>query len=171
MPSSPTVVERSSQLPFSVESVFAWHERPGAFQRLTPPWEHARVVEQTGGIEDGARVVLRVGAPMGIRWVARHVDYERNRQFVDEQIQGPFARWRHLHRFEPNGAGCTMTDRIEYAAPLGAVGALGGLLIRRRLERMLAYRHEVLRRDLETHARYPDRPRLRIAVTGASGLI
>ena len=36
---------------------------------------------------------------------------------------------------------------------------------------MLAYRHELLRRDLEAHARYADAPPLRVAVTGASGLI
>ena len=36
---------------------------------------------------------------------------------------------------------------------------------------MLGYRHELLRGDLETHARYADRPRQRVAITGASGLI
>lgn len=171
-PASPAI-ERSSRLPFSAESVFAWHERPGAFERLTPPWERAEVLERSGGLEDGGRVVLRVGAPIGLRWVARHLDYERNRQFADEQVEGPFARWRHLHRFDPDGPGaCVMTDRIEYVPPLGAVGRAGDpLLIRQRLERMLAYRHELLRRDLEAHARHADQPRLRIGVTGASGLI
>ncbi|HUR94906.1 MAG TPA: TIGR01777 family oxidoreductase [Gemmatimonadales bacterium] len=173
MPHSPAVVERSSRLPFPTSTVFGWHEQPGAFERLTPPWEHARVLERTGGIEDGGRVVLRIGTPIGLRWVARHLDYERDRQFADEQVEGPFARWRHLHRFEPDGASaCVMTDRIEYAAPLGAAGAAGEpLLIRPRLERMLSYRHELLGRDLEAHARYAHLPRLRIAVTGASGLV
>ena len=173
MPASPDVIERSSRLPFSATSVFAWHERPGAFERLAPPWEHARVVERSGGIEDGGQVVLRVGSPVGVRWVARHRDFERGRQFVDEQVRGPFASWRHVHRFEPDGAAASiMTDRIEYALPLGAVGALGEpLLIRPRLQRMLAYRHELVRRDLETHARFADAPRLRVAVSGASGMI
>ncbi|MBA3496157.1 MAG: TIGR01777 family protein [Gemmatimonadales bacterium] len=172
MPSG-SMVERSSRLPFSAESVFAWHERPGAFERLTPPWERAEVLQRTGGLEDGGRVVMRVGAPVGFRWVARHLDYKRDRQFADEQVEGPFARWRHLHQFEADGPGaCVMTDRIEYALPFGAAGAAGEpLLIRPRLERMLGYRHELLRRDLEAHAQYADRPRLRIAVTGASGLI
>lgn len=87
MPASPDVIERSSRLPFSATSVFAWHERPGAFERLAPPWEHARVVERSGGIEDGGQVVLRVGSPVGVRWVARHRDFERGRQFVDEQVR------------------------------------------------------------------------------------
>jgi uncharacterized protein (TIGR01777 family) len=167
------IVERASRLPFPPAAVFGWHERPGALERLMPPWEHAGVVERTGGIRDGDRVVLKVGAPLGVRWAARHVDFEQDRQFADEQVEGPFGRWRHLHRFDPDGpAACVMTDRIEYAPPLGAIGAAGDpLLIRPRIERMLGYRHEVVRRDLETHGAYGDRPRLRIAVTGASGLV
>jgi uncharacterized protein (TIGR01777 family) len=167
------VLERASRFPCSADAAFAWHERPGAFERLTPPWEHAEVVERTGGIKDGGRVVVRVGAPMALRWVARHRDYQAGRQFVDEQVEGPFARWVHLHRFDPDGpSACIITDRIDYSPPLGAVGAAGEpFLIRPRLERMLGYRHELLRGDLEAHARFTDRPRQRVAITGASGLI
>jgi uncharacterized protein (TIGR01777 family) len=176
MPSAPAaghVIEHASRLPFPVEAVFGWHERPGALERLIPPWEHARVLERSGGLRNGGRVVLKLGAPVGLRWIARHTDFEPDRQFADEQVQGPFARWRHIHRFAPDGPDAsTMTDRIEYALPLGAIGAAGDpLLVRPRIERMLAYRHELLRRDLETHTPYATRPRLRIAVTGASGLI
>ena len=46
------IVERTSTLPASVEEVFAWHERPGAFERLTPPWERVIVIERSGGIRD-----------------------------------------------------------------------------------------------------------------------
>lgn len=173
MPSAPDVFERATRLPFPTESVFAWHERPGAFERLTPPWERVRVLEHTGGIEDGARVVLRVGAPVGLRWEIRHTDYERNRGFTDIQVKGPFARWTHRHQFQPDGpAGCVMTDRIEYAAPLGPLGAaMAPLVVQPRLERMFRYRQEVLAQDLTAHARHAARPRLRIAVTGSSGLI
>ena len=170
-PALPMVLERASRLPCSAESAFAWHERPGAFERLTPPWEHAEVVERSGGIKDGGRVVVRVGAPVALRWVARHRDYQAGRQFVDEQVEGPFARWVHLHRFDPDGpSACVLTDRIDYSLPLGAVGVAGEpFLIRPRLERMLGYRHELLRGDLETHARYADRPRQRVAHHGRVG--
>jgi len=173
MPSGSAVLERSVRLPFPAETVFAWHARPGAFERLTPPWERVTLVERSGGIDDGGRVVVRVGAPFGIRWVARHRDYEPGRQFVDEQVEGPFSRWVHLHRVEPDGAGhSVLTDRIEYTPPLGPVGAaVAPAVIRPRLERLLTYRHEVLRGDLARHTAFADRPRLRIAVTGASGLI
>ena len=75
---------RRTRIPASAEDVFHWHARPGALERLTPPWEPVEVLERTGGIEDGARVVLGVGmGPLRLRWVSEHRDYEEGRQFRD----------------------------------------------------------------------------------------
>jgi len=166
-------IELTSRLPVSAGEVFAWHQRPGAFERLVPPWERVEVLERRGGLENDVEVVLRVGwGPLGIRWVARHQDCIPGRQFADEQVVGPFARWHHLHRFDPEGPeACRITDRIEYALPLGAAGALvGNLTIHRRLERLLQYRHHRLQADLATHRSAP-RHSLKVIVSGSTGLI
>ena len=168
------VIERTSTLPASAEEAFAWHERPGAFERLTPPWERVEVVERTGGLEDGARATLRLHVgPVPLRWVAVHRDYVKGRQFVDEQAAGPFSHWIHQHLFEPVGpAASRYTDRIEFAPPFGTVGAAAGMwLARPRAERMVAYRHAMLREDLAAHARFRNQRPLHVAVTGASGLL
>jgi uncharacterized protein (TIGR01777 family) len=110
--------------------------------------------------------------PVSLLWVARHRDTLPGRRFVDEQVEGPFSRWVHFHRFDPDGpASSRMTDRIEYAPPLGPVGTATEPIIRRRLERLLAYRHVILRDDLEAHARSGSPGRLRVAVSGSSGLL
>jgi ligand-binding SRPBCC domain-containing protein len=45
--------------------------------------------------------------------------------FVDEQVTGPFKRWRHAHHFVPDGNGGTlMRDVVEFAAPLGLLGTV-----------------------------------------------
>lgn len=167
------VVERAARIPFPPDVVYQWHARPGAFERLTPPWERVEVLERAGGIVDGARTVVRVRlGPVGIRWVAVHRDHVPGRQFVDEQVSGPFAEWIHTHSFAPDGpSGCVVTDRIEYLPPYGILGAAASGLVRARVERLLAYRHAVLARDLSAHARFGDRRSLRIAISGASGLI
>src|SRR5581483_8501528 len=91
------------------EAVFAFHERPGALRRLTPPWEKLDVVEDPGSIHRGSRVVVRMRVgPLPVRWVARHTVYDPPREFVDEQEQGPFARWRHRHRFLDDRQGGTI---------------------------------------------------------------
>jgi uncharacterized protein (TIGR01777 family) len=174
MPSPFFVVERQSRLSVPAEEAFAWHRRPGAFERLSPPWERIEVLERSGGIEDGSRVALRVrSGPLRFRWVAVHRDYVPDRQFVDEQVEGPFTHWAHLHRVDSLGPDASIViDRVEFAPPFGTLGAASGMWVARpRIERMLAYRHRVLPADLRDHARYRDRPRLRIAVTGATGLL
>jgi uncharacterized protein len=168
------VVERTSTLPVPAAEAFAWHERPGALERLTPPWERVTVLERTGGIREGARTAVRARVgPVRFRWVAVHRDYAESRRFVDEQVEGPFSHWIHEHRFEPAGDdACLYTDRIEFGAPFGALGhAAGRWLARPRAERMLAYRHATLRDDLAAHARFRGRPPLHIAITGATGLL
>jgi uncharacterized protein (TIGR01777 family) len=161
-----------SRLPHSREDVFAWHERPGALERLAPPWIPTRVVERTGGIRSGDRVVLEVGRrPLRTRWVAQHLEYEPPVRFVDAQVSGPFASWVHTHRFEAEAADAsTLEDSIEYRLPGGALARVADGVVQRTLSRMFRFRHARTRDDLERHARVGG-PGLRIAVTGANGLI
>ncbi len=73
-------------------TVFQWHARPGAFERPTPPWEGVEILERSSGIENGARVILRMRlGPFSRQWIAEHYDYEEGCQFRDIQVTGPFA--------------------------------------------------------------------------------
>lgn len=162
------------QVPVSVEALFAWHERDGAFERLSPPWDRPKVLEQTGGIRDGARVVLQVHAgPVPTTWRLEHQDYIANRQFRDVMREGPFAAWEHTHGFAAiDAASSTLDDHIRFALPLGPLGqAVAGGFTQRTLARVFAYRHAVMLGDLARHADFAHRPRLRIAITGATGFI
>lgn len=63
----------------------------------------------------------------GVRWRMTSVisAWEPPDWFVDEQLAGPFERWRHLHVFEPDGHGGTMMrDVVEFTAPFGPLGVL-----------------------------------------------
>lgn len=163
-----------SPMSASAAAVLAWHCRPGAFERLSPPWESVRVLERTGSIEQGGRVVLAVRAGgLWRRWVAEHSGYEPGRQFCDVQTRGPFAQWRHTHRVVPVGPDkCFLEDDIEYALPLGCLGKLlGGSLVRRKLERMFRYRHQITASDLAQHQKSSRGQPMKIAITGSTGLV
>ncbi len=163
------------ELDHPVERVFAWHTLPGAFERLTPPWEEVRVREREGGIRPGGRVVLGLRkGPVELRWEVEHTAYEENRLFVDEQVEGPFSRWRHEHRFSPLGEGrALLEDVVEWEAPLGSLGrTFSESFIERSLERLFAFRGRRLANDLDLHRRFEGRSRpLRVAVTGSTGMI
>ena len=153
------------------EDVFAWHERPGALERLTPPWARVDVEHRDGGIRDGARVVLRVHeGPASFRWELRHRDFQPGRQFRDEQVSGPLRSWVHTHRFLPRpGGGTLLEDEIELEAPLGL--PVGPAFIERELARLFRFRCRRLCTDLDRHRVHAGRARLTVAVTGASGLV
>lgn len=67
---------------------------------------------------------------------------------VDEQVKGPFRRFRHVHEFSQDSAGTTMVDRIEFTAPFGAIGRLAEkLVLARYLQRLIERRNRHLGGD------------------------
>ncbi len=166
--------EKATPLQASASEVFAWHMRPGALSRLSPPWQPIEVVGSAGTPTVGDRVTLKLGpAPLRVTWVASHTEVEENGGFEDVQIQGPFHSWKHRHQFEPTDHELSvLRDSIEYELPMGSLGGqLGEGFVRRSLEATFAYRHETTRRDLDFHRRYAPPGPLKVAITGASGLI
>jgi uncharacterized protein len=148
----------------ALDEVFAWHARPGAIARLTPPWLPVRVLREAGSLRDGQAVL---GLPGGLRWIAAHQPdrYDPPHQFADALASLPLSAvlpWQHTHQFSPAGERATrVTDAVETALPA------------RVLRPTFAYRHRQLAGDLAAQARAraacPDA--LTIAVSGAGGLI
>lgn len=133
--------------------VWAWHERPGALTRLSPPWTGVRVVKEASSLRDGEAVF---GLPVGLRFTSRHdpAGYEEGVRFVDT-----LAGWRHTHGFLPDGDDATVIeDHVQTLVPEGLVRS------------MFAYRHRQLAADMAVQQRWSG-PRTTVAMTGSSGLI
>jgi uncharacterized protein len=189
--------EKRSPIAATREQLAAYHERTGALERLIPPWEKVRILQNEGPLVDGKRVVLatKIG-PVWKEWEAEHFDVVPGVRFRDQAIRGPFAAWMHSHLFEesaaPTQAGMPvprdgnasseapafmplssseLVDRVEYELPLGLLGRVGSGHVRRQLDRMFSFRHTRTANDLARQERFVDRHRLKIAVSGASGAI
>lgn len=163
-----------SDIPASAERLFRWHERPGAFERLNPPWAPAQVLFNTGGIQNGDRIVLKVPfGPFKIRWELEHRDYISGMTFSDVQLHGPFRSWKHIHSVEPiDPSNARLIDAITYAPPFGVVGRLGkDYFVDSELLRLFRYRHTIIKNDLALAARHNLPRPLRVLISGASGLI
>ena len=58
------------------ETVFGWHSRTGALERLTPPWAIVDLLDRKGGIDNEGEVALRIHkGPCSYRWLLKHSDY------------------------------------------------------------------------------------------------
>lgn len=175
----------SQWVPFPVELVFAFFANPGNLPHLMPKWQKARV-ESSRLIPPPARPVaddpeLQFQSPAAgvnsemvisfrpvpkiayrIGWIARITEFEWNDRFCDEQLKGPFTSWKHCHRIaaeERDGvAGTVIVDDLEYAVPMGPLGAVANaLFVRKQMEATFAYRQERLAEILPVAARQAKR--------------
>ncbi len=111
---------------------------------------------KTNGLLELGDTVTFEAVHLGVRQrlTAQIVAFERPRFFVDEMRQGAFKSLRHMHEFTPVGDATLMTDRMEFASPLGWPGALtDALVMRRTMRRFLLRRNRVLKRIAEAPAR------------------
>lgn len=151
------------------EKVFAWYERPGAFTRLSPPWQPMHLVSEADSLRSGTAVLA---LPGGLRWVAEHQPdgYAPPERFVDALGGQSLASlptrltlsWRHIHEFEDLGDGRTrVIDRVDTPIPESL------------LRPMFVYRHRQLADDLAAHQRAEQHglTPLTVAISGSSGLV
>jgi ligand-binding SRPBCC domain-containing protein len=149
---------KESRIAAAPSLVFAFHESPGALERLTPPWVRVEVIEAPSSLKPGARAVLKTKiGPFAIDWVAAHTEYEPGRMFADTQVRGPFAYWYHRHVFQDDGQGGTvLRDEIDYRPPLGFLGKLvGSWFLKSNLENLFNYRHEITKQFVEGGGQIP----------------
>jgi ligand-binding SRPBCC domain-containing protein len=153
----------ASRVAAPFEEVWAFHSTGDGLVELTPGFVNPRV-EATRGpdgepdpdeLVQGAEIDVSM-QPVGFgprqRWTSRIVEREHGDgegYFVDEMIDGPFAEWRHTHRFVADGDGTTMHDQVEWALPGGAAGRLAAHLGVVGLEPAFRYRHWRARKVLE----------------------
>ncbi|MCW2927790.1 MAG: hypothetical protein JWM86_1758 [Thermoleophilia bacterium] len=145
-----TLLRAQVVVPRSIDETFEFFADPRNLEALTPPWLRFRV---TSGGDDGTTYAgqlleyrLRLhGFP--ISWRTRISRFEAPHAFADEQLRGPYAWWRHEHRFEAIGPSSTrMYDEVSYRSRGGALvgGIVDRLFVRRDVERIFRWRAERL---------------------------
>ncbi len=171
--------ERAVELPASIETCFAYHERLGALNRLLPPWESVSIERSDNSLEPGSEVLLKARlCGLTFHWLARHEQLDRPKRFVDRQVTGPFAEWRHEHCFESLDKNRTrLVDRIQYQLPFGTLGSrISQSIVERKLSSMFEYRHRITQQDLQFGSLIESATggmatSKRVAVSGSHGLI
>ncbi len=137
------VLARSQTVPADLDAVFTFFTDPYNLAEITPPWLVFQVQAASDPVlREGTRISYRIrwlGVPL--RWES-HIDrLVENVRFADEMLVGPYKSWYHLHSFRPVPEGVEVSDRVEYALPLGPLGlAAHAVMVRRQLEGIFDYR-------------------------------
>ena len=94
---------------------------------------------------------------LGVRWrmTSQITEFDRPARFVDEMVRGPFAAFRHEHRFAPDGEGTLMTDVVDVRMGLGPLGPAADVFAAAYLRRLLRMRNATLRARAETARGHP----------------
>jgi len=141
-----------TDVPAPIDEVFAFFADATNLARITPSKLAFRVltpspIEMRVGTIIDYRLRVR-GIP--VRWRTRIAAWEPGRRFVDEQLKGPYRRWIHQHSFEAIGGGTRMTDEVRYIVPMGWI--VHAWLVRPDIERIFAYREQVIREHFKRPA-------------------
>ena len=166
-----------TELPFDQLSVFDYHARLGAIDRLIPPWERVKILKRNQSLDVGSEVLLQQTLGfLKMEWLASHTEYTPPVSFQDIQVRGPFRRWTHDHLIEfVSSRSCRLTDSVQYELPFGLLGRLGSPWIEKKISSMFDYRHRTTLEDLRFIAHVGDltanKEKVRIGVSGSSGMI
>jgi ligand-binding SRPBCC domain-containing protein len=156
-------------VPYPITRVFAFFADPANLPRLMPAWQKAHVERQTlvappDPVRDmlqftrpvagtGSAISIRFRpfplSPILMRWNARIVEFQWDHHFCDEQVQGPFAYWRHCHRVteevRDDTPGTQIVDDLVYELPLGILSEPAhALIVRRQIKGVFRYRQQRL---------------------------
>ena len=135
-------LETETFLPATINEVFAFFANAENLERITPPELAFQILTPTPIVMGEGTVIdyrLRLfGVPF--RWRTGITSWQPNNRFIDEQVQGPYSKWTHVHSFSGNAEGTHMTDRVEYRLPLQPAGIIALPLVRRQLDHIFRYR-------------------------------
>lgn len=141
------ILESRQTVPRPRREVFAFFSDAANLERITPSFLSFRIETPLPiDMRAGALIDYRLrlyGVP--VRWRTRIETWEPDRSFTDVQLSGPYRSWVHRHEFEDVPDGTLVRDRVEYALPLGPLGALANaLFVRRSVEAIFEHRRRAI---------------------------
>lgn len=122
---------------------------------------HLASMESSGEMAVGGVTSGKIALGETVTWRARHfgivwkmtskiTEMDEPRRFVDEQVRGPFRRFRHEHEFHEHGAHTHMVDKILFDAPFWLLGdAVETIALGRYLPKLIMERNAFLKSELE----------------------
>jgi ligand-binding SRPBCC domain-containing protein len=150
------VLERAQVIERPLADTFEFFGDAFNLEKITPSYLRFRILTPAP-IAMRAGTVIEYRLALGgvpFRWRTLIEEWEPGERFVDSQLTGPYALWRHTHTFEALGHARTlMRDRVEYRVPFGPLGRLAHVLfVRRTLEKIFDFRAETTARLLAPRA-------------------
>lgn len=139
---------RTQRLPITMAKAWEFFSNPANLARITPSGMNFRIIGDTGSKMFEGQIIrykVTVFPFYTVRWVSEITKVIEPFHFIDEQLLGPYAYWRHQHYFRAISDGIEMIDKVSYAVPFGWLGRLANaIFVQRELNSIFDYRYTVL---------------------------
>lgn len=127
--------------------IFDFFSNEFNLEKITPKYLNFKVLgKDTEEIQVGTIIDYKLslhGIPL--KWKSQIKNFNKNHSFIDEQLNGPYAKWRHYHGFIPTSNGTLIKDLIIYKPPLGLLGRIfAGSFIKKDLNKIFNHRTKVI---------------------------
>jgi ligand-binding SRPBCC domain-containing protein len=138
------------ELPLARERLFPFFADAANLEVITPPELKFRIITPLPiTMAEGTLIRYRLrlmGVPF--EWLSRITLWDPPREFVDEQVKGPYRKWIHKHLFVETSFGTRVHDAVTYELPLFPLGELAAPLVNLQVRRIFAFREKALKRAL-----------------------
>jgi NADH dehydrogenase len=167
-------LDATQLIPRPFEDVFSFFANPENLARITPPWMAFKIVSKDREMRTGLKIAYTLHAFPGVptAWWSAIAEYDPPRAFTDVQIDGPYRRWQHRHRFTQVDDGTLVDDQIAFELPFGRLGGVAAGLVKSQLREIFTYRARAVEEIFEPAGISAPglAPRV-VAVAGGTGFV
>ncbi len=140
---------RDVQVHTSHQQLWDFISNPSNLEFLTPDGMGGKLVSKDpyDRVIEGmkATYIMKPLSFISVRWVAEFTEVKNNDYFVDEQIKGPFKKWRHKHTVITYNGSVFLRDELHYEMPFGFWGELTNrVFLKKRLHQVFEHREKIL---------------------------
>ena len=150
------IFESSIDIDAPIEAVYEFHRDTRNAARIASEGQEFVAIIGEFPLDQGDEVELHVKMPPlpGVQvWRVRITELVEPTLVVDEMLKGPFAQFRHEHRFARNASGgTTLTDHVEWKLPGGIAAKAIEPIAKAQLEKSFTQRQAATKRILEAEA-------------------
>lgn len=150
------IFESSIDIDAPIEAVYEFHRDTRNAARIASEGQEFVAIIGEFPLDQGDEVELHVKMPPlpGTQvWRVRITELVEPTLVVDEMLKGPFAQFRHEHRFARNASGgTTLTDHVEWKLPGGIAAKAIEPIAKAQLEKSFTQRQAATKAILEAEA-------------------
>ena len=142
------LLERNQRVATPRAEVFEFFADAANLEAMTPNGLGFKILTpQPIEMRAGARIDYKITLHhIPMTWHTLIEQYEPEDRFVDVQLKGPYAVWRHTHTFaDAPGGGTELGDRVTYELPFGPLGEIAHrLFVKRQLKQIFDFRARIM---------------------------